>query len=40
MKALSLKHGDIVRVKTSDFHYLVGHNPANTHKSLSPFTIV
>lgn len=32
MKALSLKHGDIVRVETSDFHYLVGHNLANTHK--------
>lgn len=32
MIALSLKHGDIVRVETSNFHYLVGHNPANSYK--------
>lgn len=32
MKTLGLKHGDIVRVETSDFHYLVGHNPANAYK--------
>ncbi len=32
MKALSLKHGDIVRVETSDFHYLGGYNSDNAHK--------
>lgn len=32
MRALSLRHGDIVRVETSDFHYLGGHKSDNAYK--------